>query len=303
MRMRKQTAVCVILALLLVLLTGCGGNSDNGTKPADNTPAGTETQPPTATSTPEATATPTPTPLRDLGGLSVVIGDGYSNYNLEENPTGARTDNAKKVQKERMEKYHYTLSKQGVLPWGSLSAGGDGWKAVEENKPLADLYEVGSDFMRMLFDLDSGFCYALDISEVEEFDFSDEKWNKEAIERMTVGKAVYGIAAGQFEPSSCYVIFFNKDLVDAILGEGTSEQLYDWQKSGEWTWEKFREFAERIVAESKNKVGYTVSGIAGETRFISQGFMVSNGQSFVSKDSDGKLVSAIDTPEFQATLD
>ena len=202
-----------------------------------------------------------------------------------------------------MEKYHYTLSKQCILPWGSLSAGGDGWKAVDDNKPLADIYLVGSSFIRMIFDTESGEPYALDISGLEEFDFSDEKWLKEAIERVTIGKAVYGFNVGSFDPRGSFVFYFNKDLVDAILEEGTSEQLYDWQKNGEWTWEKFREFTGRIVAESKKAVGYTVSGITSEDIYIQEAFLASNGQSFVVKDADGKMTSALEDPEFLAALD
>ena len=305
MNTRERSVLCLIAVLVMVLLVGCGGNSsDSGTQQNESTPTASQdvNKEPTATSTPTLTPTPTPEPIRDLGGITVVLGDSYSN-NPPDNPTGARTDAGKQAQKERMETYHFTFEKSGLISYGDLNKGGRAILAIQDNKPVSDIYTVEPAFLSNLFDLENGVFYACDVSTLEEFDLSNEKWDQSAIEHVTIGNTVYGFATGSFHPSYSYVVFVNTDLLDKILGEGATDQLFDWQRNGEWTWDKMKEVSLKCLAESKKATGQQVFGVAAENYTFHRAAMASDGQSFVTKDVQNRLTSNLDNPRLTAVFE
>ena len=164
---------------------------------------------------------------------------------------------------------------------------------------------VTSGQIGKLFDADSGKCYASDLSELPEFDFSDEKWNQSVISLMTVGKGVYGFTCGKSNILGSryqYVLYVNKTLLNSILGDGAVDQLYDLQASGEWTWDKLTEILTRCKAESKSAIGSQVYGLAAMGHDLFRAAMISDGHSFIGQDADGKLVSNLADPELIADL-
>ena len=72
-----------------------------------------------------------------------------------------------------------------------------------------------------------------DLSSLDVFDFTQEKWNKNSLELMTKGDAGYGMLPIPSEPRDG--VWFNKRLLEEAGID--PESLYDMQRDGTWTWE------------------------------------------------------------------
>ena len=253
-------------------------------KPTD--PVAETPTPTTAEATPEPTKAPTPTPYpdRDLGGYAVVIGDWWSGdeWTFPTNTAIEETNAA--FQEDMMEKYHYSVKRATICGWGDQAE--TCILSITTNEPLAQVMTFDYRFIGAFMAQDDPLF--ADVSKLPEFDFSEKKWNKSVIDGMTVGDAVYGFATG-IEPRTG--IFFNKDLIEKLLGADMRDKPYDWQASGEWTWDKFKEFAKSLCKDEDGDGNNDIFGWIGQQSVFFEMTMLSNGHALVTRGADGKYIN------------
>ena len=288
----KKLLLVALACIVVMGLAACGKNTTNDS-PKD--PTATPTQ--DATKPAEPSATPTPdVPARDLKGLKVIISDWWTkvDYNVPKNESDEKFWEWHNAQ---MKKYNYQIIRKGD---GKLStqaaddntineefASGYGWAdqseknllAITDGKPLGSIVTFDYRFVGALMDSDEMlFC---DISKLDEFNFNDKKWNKSVIELMSINGGVYGWNIGK-EPRTG--IFFNKDKMNEILGDGADDIPYQLQAKGEWTWDNFKELAKKLT--TKNADGtYKTYGFAGQQSVFFEMAWVSNDHALVTYDA------------------
>ena len=274
---KKLLLVAMACAFCLALVA-CG--DENNTTPAAATNTPTTAQQPN-----DATPTPTEAPARDLGGLAVIVGDWWSGDNWEFARGTTADELTADWQAEMQKKHNYTIKRQTICGWGDQAE--TCLLSITSNEPLAQVMTFDYRFMGSFMAQEEPLF--ADVSKLSEFDFSDEKWNKATIDSMTVGTAIYGFANGK-EPRTG--IYFNKDLIEKFLGKEYREKPYDWQASGEWTWDKFKEFAKSLTKDTDGDGVTDVYGFLIQNSVFAEMAMVSNGcHAVVTRNADGKYVN------------
>ncbi len=214
----------------------------------------------------------------DLGGATITIYDYWSG----DGERAAEPDEETQLQYDYhdwlMETYNCTIEQKQVGDWGSISQEMVNWIGAPDNS-------------YRLYILPPGFVGGpLTNNYLAKWDglvnFEDEKWNDAAVDFMTKGGSIYGVATGNSEPRQC--LFFNKRVLeDAGIDWNT---IYDMQAEGTWTWEAFEEMLKKITKDTDND---GVNDVWGWTGFNSDLWLVSvfsNGGTFFDFDDEGKLV-------------
>lgn len=260
--MKRKTLNKVLAASLVVSMTaglaGCG--SDNASTPdADST--GNDTQEPVADTTPSDTEvvdesgddgadeggyvalTDENGNVYDLGGMEVIIRDWWSSGEVAE-PSDAFEEARLEYREWAQETYNFTIKEQAISDWGStpedflnyVTTGGD------DNNYVWVLRQ-GAEFVAAM---NSGLMY--DLSTLDCLDFSEAKWVSGVHELCSKDGAIY--ACSPLVPEPRGGMFFNKRLLEEA-GIDPAD-IYNWQESGEWTWDKFEEVCETITADTDN---------------------------------------------------
>ncbi|WP_461247438.1 extracellular solute-binding protein, partial [Treponema sp. R6D11] len=107
----------------------------------------------------------------------------------------------------------------------------------------------------------------------------------------------YAFSEGYGDSEHAACVFFNKRLFrEAGLD---SNLLYDLQKKGEWTWDKFMEVAKKLTRDVNNDGITDIYAMTCDlSSEILDAFVSSNGAMYVDKDKNGMLVNASNRPEF-----
>ena len=282
----KKLLLVALACIVVMALAACGKNNTNDSK---KDPTATPTQP--AAQPGDPTATPTPdVPARDLKGLEVIISDWWSkaDFNVPKNEADEKFWEWHNAQ---MTKYNYKIIRHGD---GKTSTGeeapefasGYGWGdqseknllAITDGKPLGSIVTFDYRFIGALMDSEEMlFC---DVSKLEEFNFNDKKWNKSVIDLMTINGGIYGWNIGK-EPRTG--IFFNKDKMNEILGDGGADIPYQLQAKGEWTWDNFKDLAKKLTTQNADGT-YKTYGFASQQSVFFEMAWVSNGHALISRD-------------------
>ena len=270
----KKLLLVAMACVFCFALVACGDDKNNTTP----------TNPPTPT-TEAGTPTPTPEPARNLGGLAVVVGDWWSGDNWQFPSSTTTEEINSQYQQDMMKKHNYSITRKTICGWSDQAE--TCLLSITSNEPLADVMTFDYRFIGAFMDQeDPLFC---DVAKLPEFDFTDKKWNKAVVEGMTVGGATYGFATG-IEPRTG--IFYNKDLVEKILGKDFRDKPYDWQASGEWTWDKFKQFAKDLTKDTDGDGAVDVYGLITQQSVFFEMTMLSNGgHAIVTRNADGKYVN------------
>ena len=230
---------------------------------------------------------PDPYGDRDLEGKEIVIGDWWSNNWMFARDTEARQEYAD-FQDTMMEDHNYTLKRESVFDWGNMAE--VGIMSIITNEPIADIFVLDYRFLGPF--MQSEDALLVDLSTLEEFDFSDARWNRTALAAMTVGDSIYGTALASEAEARCG-IYFNKDKIAEILGASYVDKPYDWQAQGQWNWAKFKEFASALTVDTDNDGKTDIYGFSGQQCEFFEMAVVSNGHEFVVRNSQGEFVSNV----------
>ena len=223
-------------------------------------------------------------PSRDLHDMEIIIGDWWSG-DVDLPPSTYEENVRADYLTEMMERHHFTIARRTVCGWADQM---DSYAlSILTNEPLAEIMAVDYRFFgNFLYDGEKTLI--ADVSKLPEFDFSDGKWNQQIRQSMTVGTAIYGFTT-EDEPGMG--IFWNKNLVEQILGKSEVDRIYDLQASGEWTWDAFREFVQACTRDLDADGTTDIYGLAPYQSVFFEAAVLSNGHQFVGKDADGRYVN------------
>ena len=230
-------------------------------------------------------------PTRDLGGMTIIIGDHWSPA-VPSEPGNAYEEATKKYRDEIFKKYNFTMQSKAVAGWNEMT---DTYiDSVLAGEPAAQLFEL--DYRFVAEPMTRGLFY--DLATLEEFDFSEEKWNQAVKNLMTQGDSIYGMRADKSEPRGGVV--WNKRLFEEA---GIDPDLpYDLQASGQWTWSAFEELCERLTRDTNGDGVTDVYGTVSQGATTMTCLVASTGSDFFKKGADGTLSFNMDSEEVMAAL-
>ncbi|WP_308634608.1 ABC transporter substrate-binding protein [Paenibacillus silvisoli] len=266
-------------------MVGCSSKNENTGNTANEGAANTETATNAANTTNTATNTEEAPAenASDLQGATVKIGlwwDGADPRLLEEKDRGPAEDEQIALIEAAEKKYNCKIE---------FVKFGDYGKYVENltttslaGDPFADVVvlELFWSFPSLV---NKGFILPID----DMLDLSDPKY----ISWMKAGGSFQGKQYGFIDsPPSPYGIFYNKKLVQQL----GIEDPYELQKSGNWTWDKFRELAKAATKDSDGDGKTDVFGFIGDLKVSTSQFVYGNKGSY-DQDENGNMKFNMDS--------
>lgn len=271
---KRGVSLTLTAAFIVSAMTGCSGG-------AANAPITSETEVTTVAET------ETEAPERDLGGMEIIIGDWWST-GVEEEPATAMAEATQEYRQMIQEKYNFTIKQISIGDYASHQETFTVSTMAED--PKAQIYIMDPSMIAQ--PMANGLFY--DLASLDSIDVQDEKWNQAVTDLMMRDGHVYGIKEGAPEPR--LGVFWNKRMFrDAGLD---SDLLYDLQKNGEWTWDKFEEICEKLTADHDNDGITDIYAMASFSKDLFTGAVLSNNAQWVEKDESGKYVSKTNDPQF-----
>lgn len=286
---RKIFSLILISTMLIVALTACSNGGDDAAAPdpttAPTTPAENDVKD-------EAPATPTPTPEPvDLKGTTIVIADWWTTDPNPE-PKNTREEDTFRYRDEFMAEYNFNITRENIGSFGDYTE--IMVTSIMAGDPVADIFTMHAEHVAA--PLTQGLLYPLET--LENFDFTEKKWNTQIKDMLTMDGHVYGMATGRMEPR--LGIFWNKRLFEEA---GIDPELpYDLQAKDEWTWEALEDMAYRNTRDTDNDGIPDVYGIASFSKDFFRGCVFSNDAKFIGL-KDGKFYNATSEPNFLQALE
>ncbi|MBQ6513411.1 MAG: hypothetical protein IJI09_01695 [Clostridia bacterium] len=215
----------------------------------------------------------------DFGGRTIRIYDWWSDGN-------EKTDSKTQKYYSWLEKtYNCKITRATLSDWANMT------NALAEKVNARDdselcLVLVSADFI--------GTCLANNMVMPWNPAFiQGEQFLSCGTELMKKGGKIYGVSTGSSEPREC--VFFNKNL---LKNAGIDfNEIYDLQKNGEWTWDRFESYMDRIQDKE-----HDIWGMTGNIDCITRGCVFGNSAGFFDYDENGRLAITADSSATMAGL-
>lgn len=225
----------------------------------------------------------------DLGGMEIIVRDWFSGDGTRAEASDASTEALYEYQDWAQEKYNFTIKSMTISGWGSVpedflnyvTGGGDDVNYVFVLRTGTEFEEAKAN----------GLMY--DLSTLDCLDFSQEKWNSGVHEVNTDADGkILAMRPIYAEPRGG--LYFNK----RVLTEAgiNPDDIYKWQESGEWTWDKFLECCEKITRDTDNDGVNDVYAITCQDTVFYDEVICSNNAHYVAKEN-GKYVNKLESNE------
>lgn len=256
MKNYKKVMALFMAATMVTGLAACGGNGDGETKTTPTpTPSGSQG----GGDTPAPTEDPTEPELNsytlridpatgeayDLGGMEIVIRDWWSNpADLENEPNSGYQEAQRAYREWIQETYNFKIHEEAISGWGSVfedilnyvTTGGD------ENNYVFVLRLAGELFSQM----NNGLYY--DLSTITSVDTHADKYDAAIRDFGTIDGKEYFMRKQSHEPRTG--MYFNKRLLQEAGID--PEEIYELQRTHQWTWDKFEEYCQKVQADTDN---------------------------------------------------
>lgn len=227
----------------------------------------------------------------DLGGMEILLADWFTKEEAE--PQTAYEEATYDYRQEIQQTYNFTIKPIKISGYGTYqekftnfaTSGG------EEN------YVFCMDNQFLTTPMLNGLFY--DLSTLDVFDFTEEKWNTSITYMTTMGKSVYGMRAQATEPRGG--VYWNKRL---FKDAGIDPELpYDLQAKGEWTWETFEELCKQLAIDTDNDGVYDLWPMTSFSGDLMNAAIASNGAQLIDRDEEGKFYLAANSDAFVQAYD
>lgn len=268
--MKKWIAMSLVLVMAISSLTACGKKEEAGNATGSNAGAGESGNKKV---------------LDDLGGIKVKVGDWYTAEDIDTSTDYLKA--TEKYRKEIQEKYNFEITRKTEYSYTDQQE--TYVNGTMSNSPACDIFVLYQEMVSQ--PLMKGLMY--DLSTVDTVDFTEEKWNPMVNDLMTAGSGQYGMSA-EAEPRGG--LFYNKRLFEEA-GIDT-EEPYDLQKSGKWTWSKLEEYCKKLTKDTDNDGKTDQYAMASFSKYYLPECAATNNAGFIGKDKDGKYVNTMNTDEF-----
>lgn len=261
-------SVLTLAAVMSLTAVGCsnkkGGSANTGSSRGSGAYAEVKTE-----------VDPATKKLYDFKGMSVIIGDWWSNPDAV--PGSKQEEDTKAFRDWLGQTYNFKAVQSDCAGW------------AEHPKFVSNFCVTGGD-ENYVFIIDgrsanSGVKANLfyDLSKIPNIDWSKAKWDQGVIGKLKRGNSFYAFSYGKPEPKNG--MFFNK----RILQENgyDPDYPYDLQAQGKWTWETFEEMCKKLTRDTDNDGvidQYAMSSFNTEFAYAA---LDSNGASIIGRNADG----------------
>ncbi|SFS73938.1 ABC transporter substrate-binding protein [Paenibacillus sp. BC26] len=295
--MKRKTALICIMAMIFIVASACSNNNNAGssTSPPESTNANaSETANTTeATNTTEAEAEsqePAETPVyEDLGGVTVKFANwGDSSWSKPGDDEKGLREQA--FREELMKNYNFKIEYLAIpddsyLPTVTSS--------IMSGNPAADVFNLMMDAIPGF--AAKGLLYPLDT--VKSYDFINDPSIQTAVRDAVTWND--GHTYAYYRGSSAYLgsktfTVFNKKIASSL-----GLDPYDLWTKGEWTWDKFQEYAALATKDTNNDGVNDQWGLTGDMVLLPLGYVGSTGAELLDKDhkihyNDPKVTQALE---------
>ena len=221
----------------------------------------------------------------DFEGMEIIVADWWSPSDGLDNaePVNPVDEDTKKFHKFLKVAYNVDIDTYGIGGWGAhpqtvanfCTTGGD-----ENYVFIIDNRSLTTGMKGNLF---------YDLSSITSIDWSNPKWDKATTDLTTKDGRFYGMRPMASEPRGG--VFFNKRLLKEAGID--PETIYDLQKESKWTWETFEEMLKKTTRDLDNDGAFDTYGMANLSTEFCYLAAMSNGTSYIGKDSNGKYFNNI----------
>jgi len=237
---------------------------------------------------------------RTLRGMDIVIGNWWSNY--DPNNYAPTSDSAERLldyRRRLLQQYNFKMQDKNIASWGEMPQ--IAATSIMAGRPAATVFVLQPDWALALHR--QNLLYPVGKSRAVNWTATTPiEWNRSVTSAFTFtsGRNTYSYAFADGYGGSAHaaVVFFNKRLFrEAGLPE---DLLYDLQKAGTWTWDKFLEVSKQLTRDVNNDgiIDYYAMPRDLSTEIL-DAFVSGNGAMYVDKDPrTGRLVNATNRPEF-----
>ena len=271
--MKKTLSIILVLLLCITVFSGCGskktvesGASSAASEGEDNdgfdlnlgsdeegagnsASGGTGASGSNGTNTSGSGNANTTGKITDLKGREIRV-NVLAALNPNDKGDKVRIDYAKTIEK----KYNCKIT---FVPMMNESAGNHTIKnSVAGSSPIVDLW-YQNDASEIFLHYQAGYFINLSDLNVFDFDSPASPYKKGPQDIFRFGSAYYGVVSSQAataDPLGVNVMFFNKKLLNDY---GISDDLYALQDSNKWTWDKFKELADKFNINSSSNADVT----------------------------------------------
>ena len=226
----------------------------------------------------------------DLGGIEVIIRDWFSGDGTRPEATDAYTEARYEYLDWAQETYNFTIKEMTVTDWNNCI------------QDLIDYCSTGGDDNYYIFHMrtaDEVFAainndMVYDVSTLDCFDFTEDKWVDAVSELYGKGSSIYGFRSYNMNNQiGGRGVYFNKRLLEEA---GIDPQdIYEWQRNGEWTWQKFEELCSKLEEDTDNDGVIDRFAMAGGKSVWYTMAVYSNAGNFIGKDNTGKLYNDLES--------
>jgi len=235
-----------------------------------------------------------------LRGMNIVVGNWWSDYNTDTyKPRSDYEERQLDYRKRLVQTYSFTMQNKNVASWNEMAQ--ISATSIMSGRPAATIFVLQPDWALALFR--QNLLYPVGRSKAVNWTSATPvEWNQSVnvAFKLKSGRVDthYAFAEGYGGSNHAACVFFNKRLFrEAGLSEN---ELYDLQKAGTWTWDKFLEICKKLTRDINNDGIIDIYAMPGDlSTEILDAFVSSNGAMYVRKnDRTGLLENASNTPAF-----
>jgi len=228
-----------------------------------------------------------------LKGMEIVLGNWWRDYDPATfQPRNDIEERQLEYRRWILQEYGLKIHDKNIGGWGEIAQLAT--TSIMSGKPAATVFRLQADWALALYR--QNLIYPVSDSKI--FDLKAVKpveWNKHIAEAFTFNNKTYAFAFGSSGSSGA--VFWNKRIFrEAGLDPNL---LYDLQKEGAWTWDKFLEISKQLTRDINNDGIIDIYAMPCDFSIdILDSLVSSNGAMFVDRDANGRLVNATNRPEF-----
>jgi maltose-binding protein MalE len=231
---------------------------------------------------------------RDLGGANIIIGNWWADWDVDTRQANSTAEEKlieyrKKIQADG----NFKIAEKNISSWEGMAELAS--TSIMSGSPAAQIFVMQPNWALALYN--QGLLYPMsDATSVDLKSQNPVAWNKDVVNAFTFNGKVYGTSVGYGSSNHAGGVWFNKRLFEeAGLPR---DYLYDLQKEGTWTWEKFTEVCRQVGRDTNNDGIKAIYAIAALNTEFLEAVASSNGAGYVAKDASGKFINATGRPEF-----
>jgi len=239
-----------------------------------------------------------------LRGMNITVGNWWTNYDTTATPPMAGWVGSEYQEKQLdyrkrlLQEYNFTMVDKNIASWNEMAQ--ISATSIMSGRPAATIFVLQPDWALALYR--QNLLYPVGSRKsVNWASTTPVEWNRSVTSafqfRNGRTKDAYAFAEGYGGSQHAAVVFFNKRLFrEAGLDPNL---LYDLQKAGTWTWDKFLEIARQLTRDINNDGITDIYAMPADlSTEILDALVSSNGAMYVDKDKNDMLVNVSNKPEF-----